>query len=144
VKKFTFRLDRVMDWRRTQARIEQAKLERLFGELRNIDAREDALRVQRAESEMAMIAESATTGFALAALATFQRFAVTETIRLGTKRQECRRRIAAQMQVMADKRRDVRLLERLREDRFKTWQTELGRESDRQADEAFLARRPRE
>ena len=34
MKKFCFPLDRVMEWRRTQARIEESKLERLYAELR--------------------------------------------------------------------------------------------------------------
>ena len=38
------------------------------------------------------------------------------------------------------KRREVRLLEKLKERRLRTWQEELGREIDREADEAYLAK----
>jgi flagellar export protein FliJ len=142
MENFTFRLDRVMDWRRTQTRIEQAKLEQLFRELQNIDAREDALLAQRTESEQELLTESGTTGFELAALDAFRQFTVAERFRLGATRRDCRKRIALQMQVVAGKRREVRLLEKLREQRLKSWQAELGRDVDRQADEAYLARWP--
>jgi flagellar export protein FliJ len=143
MKNFNFRLDRVMDWRRTQTCIEQAKLEQLFSELQSIDAREDALLAQRTESEQELLTESAATGFELATLDAFRQFTVAERSRLSTKRRDCGKRIALQMQVVAGKRRDVRLLEKLREQRLKSWQAELGRDVDRQADEAYLARWPR-
>jgi hypothetical protein len=51
MRKFRFPLDRVMDWRRTQARIEEAKLEQLHGEVRGIEARQAELNGQRTQSE---------------------------------------------------------------------------------------------
>lgn len=140
MKKFVFTLERVMDWRRTQARVEESKLERLYAELRGIDARQAAVLEERAESEEALRTANVSTGLELAALDAFQRFTVAERARLESARLECRKRSAAQIQIVAAKRRDVRLLERLREQRLKTWETELGREIDAQADEAFLAK----
>jgi flagellar export protein FliJ len=140
MKKFHFPLDRVMDWRRTQTRIEEAKLERLHREIRGIQARQAELDGQRTESEKALHGAASVTGLQLAELDAFQRFSVAENARLERQRTECGQRVAAQIQLVAEKRRDVRLLERLKEQRLKTWNSELGREIDAQADETYLAK----
>jgi flagellar export protein FliJ len=140
MKKFRFPLSRVMDWRRTQARIEESKLERLFTELREIDARVTELNEERTGSEMALIAAPSNTGADLAALGAFQRFAIVEQGRLAVKRAECAQRIAAQTQAVVARRRDVRLIEKLKERRLETWRADFGREIDAQAEEAYLAK----
>jgi hypothetical protein len=140
MKKFSFRLERVMEWRRTQARIEEAKLEGLFAEIRGIDRRQAALQEERTKSESELLAEPTATGMELAALDAFRRFSIAEHVRLEGQRADCRRRISAQLQEAARKRRDVRLLERLKEKRHKTWTLELDRETEKQAGESYLAR----
>lgn len=140
MKKFAFPLGRVMDWRHTQARIEESKLERLYGELRGIDARESALKAERAKAQAALLKASSVTGAELATLDNFRRFTVAEHTRLEKLRADCSARIAAQIQAVASKRRNVRLLERLKQQRFKTWEQEYGREIDAQADETYLAK----
>jgi len=140
MKQFTFPLNRVMDWRRAQTRIEESRLQRLLAEARGIDAREASLNEERAASERALLAGPAVTGFELAALDAFQRYTETERGRIAHARADCGRRIAAQLDVVNVKRREVRLLEKLKERRLRTWQEELGREIDREADEAYLAK----
>ncbi|HWZ29756.1 MAG TPA: hypothetical protein VNX18_00380 [Bryobacteraceae bacterium] len=140
MKKFSFPLGRVLDWRETQAIIEESKLERLYAELRVIDANEAALIRQRDESNRALLAAPATTGADLAALDTFRRFTAAEHVRLEQRRVDCSKRIAAQIQTLALKRREVRLLERLKARRFAAWNQEFNREIDAQADEAYLAK----
>ena len=66
MKQFTFPLNRVMDWRRAQTRIEESRLQRLLAEARGIDAREASLNEERAASERALLAGPAVTGFELA------------------------------------------------------------------------------
>jgi len=139
MKKFSFPLSRVMDWRRAQVRIEELKLERLYGDLHGIDGRARELNEERAASEKALIAAPAATGEEMAALGAFQRFAIAEQRRLGAKRVECEERIAAQMQAVTAKRRDERLIEKLKEKRLETWKQDLSREIDAQAEEAYLA-----
>jgi len=138
MKKFDFPLGRVMDWRATQARVEESKLESLYAELRAIEASESALMRQRSEAERAVLA--GTTGAVLNSLDTFRKFTISEHTRLEKLREECARRIAAQIQVVAAKRRDVRLLERLHDRRHQAWTRDLHREIDAQADEAHLAK----
>jgi flagellar export protein FliJ len=140
VKKFTFPLARVMDWRNTQARVEENKLERMYTDLRGIDARAAALDQEGALAQAAVIKSASVTGAELAALDSFRRFTVVEHRRLSKARADCSARVAAQIQVVASKRRDVRLLERLKEQRLKTWEHEYAKETDAEADEAFLAK----
>jgi hypothetical protein len=140
MKRFTFRLDRVLDWRNTQARIEETKLERLHVARRNIDAREAALEAARAQSETALLAGGKAMGQELAALDRFRRHVAAERLRLQPARQECGKQIAAQILVLAAKRRDVKLLEKIKQQRLDGWTSDLSREIDQQADEAFLAK----
>ena len=95
MKKFIFPLDRALAWRRTQARIEESKLERLHTALRTIDAREAALHDERTRSETALLSSAQVTGQELAALGAFQRHVRAEQARLKQARQECGKQIAA-------------------------------------------------
>jgi hypothetical protein len=140
MKKFEFSLGRVLDWRGTLARIEESKLERLYAELRAIESSEAALVAERTRSERALAEAASHTGAELAAHDTFRRFAVNEHTRLEQRRAECKKRISEQIPVVAQKRRDVRLLEHLKEKRHLDWQRDLAREIETQAGEIYLAK----
>src|SRR5260370_30076795 len=101
MKKFTFPLGRVMDWRDTQARIEESKLENLYAELRAIDTQIAAVLSARAQSDEAVVTAASVTGAELAAIDTFRRFSVAEHTRLDRIRCECSKRVATQIQVVA-------------------------------------------
>jgi hypothetical protein len=83
---------------------------------------------------------SSTTGSELAAVAAFRRFSVAEHTRLERLRADCSKRAAAQAQVVAGKRRDVRLLERLKQQRFTAWHAGFNHEITAQAEETHLAK----
>jgi hypothetical protein len=140
VKKFKFPLDRVMDFRRTQARVEEVKLEGLYAELRALDTREVALIQQKVQSEKALRAAKSVTGFDLELFATFREAMLVEQKRLDGARADCRRRIEAQLAVLTVKRRDVKLLGQLKEQRFSKWDKAMLKEIDQQAEEAYLAK----
>jgi hypothetical protein len=140
MKKFTFPLSRVLDWRAIQARTEESKLEVLYAELRGIDAQETLLVQELAASEQAVLRAGAATGAELAALDGFRRHVAARHTRLEQQRAECSQRVAAQIQIVVVRRRDVRLLDRLKQQRLNAWNQQLSREIDLQADEAYLAR----
>lgn len=140
MKKFTFPLGRVMDWRAVLVRAEETKLEQMYAELRAIDARTAQLDREREQSEQALIRVASATGAELAAADCFRKFAFNERIRLEGLRAGVQQRIAAQLQMVAKKRRDVKLLERLKKQRYEQWRTDFGREMDAKADESFLAK----
>ena len=140
MKKFEFKLDRVMDWRRTQARLEEAKLEHLFAGLREIDRKEAALLEQERESSQAVVDSDSVSGFDLGVLDAFKQTLVPQRIRFEMARVECRKQIAVQTQILAVKRRDVRLLEKLKAQRLTKWTAEMLREIDQQAEESYLSK----
>jgi hypothetical protein len=140
MKKFVFSLNRVMDWRDTQARVAESKLQKLHAELASIEARSTLLLKERSRSDLELLAAPSATGAELRAISAFRRFSVIEHTRLEALRTDFTRRIAAQLQVVVAKRRDVRLLERLKEQRFAAWQTDFNREIDAQAEESHLAK----
>lgn len=140
MKKFQFPLGRVMDFRRTQARVEEIKLEALYAELRAIEAREVASIQERVQSEKALKGAPSVTGFDLEVFASYREALKEEQKRMDKARADCRKRIDLQLQVLMVKRREVKLLEHLKERRFEKWEKEMFKEIDRQADEAYLAR----
>jgi flagellar export protein FliJ len=140
MKKFAFPLERVMDFRRMQARLEEVKLEGLYAELRATDAREAALIAQKRQSENALRTEKSVTGFDLELFATFREAMTIEQNRLQQARTASRKKIDAQFAVLVVKRREVKLLEKLKEQRFEKWEKEMFKEIDQQAEEAYLAK----
>ncbi len=140
MKKFEFPLSRVLDWRRTEAQIEESKLEQLFAELRGIEAREVTVRAELARSESVVRAAPALMGAELAVLDAFKRAAAQERLELQNAAALCQGKIARQAEVVTGKRREVKLLERLHQRKFDAWKVEFSREIDRQAEELHLAR----
>jgi hypothetical protein len=127
MKKFSFPLNRVMEFRRTQARLEEAKLEGLYAGLRAIDAREAALIKQRVQAEKGLKSAASVTGQELALFGAYGVAMREELKRMDKTRVECRKRIDAQLAILTVKRREVKLLEK-------------NKEIDSQAEEAYLAK----
>lgn len=140
MKNFQFPLASVLDWRRTRVRIEEATLERLYAELRDLEAAVARVQSEQAQSEKALLAAGSAMGAELAALDRFKRWAATEGARLRELSAGCQKRIAAQMETVVQKRRDVRLLERFHERKLTEWKQDLAREIDQQAEELNLGR----
>jgi flagellar biosynthesis chaperone FliJ len=144
MKKFTFSLERVLHLRQAQARIEEMKLERLYGERMAIDAQEQSLRDQRGRAESEIRARGEAAAGELAALDAFQQHVQAQVQRSRQARASCERRIQEQLHVVTGKRRDMKLLEKLKLTRQLAWKSELDREITQQAEETHLARWKRE
>src|SRR5580698_1132660 len=112
MKKFQFPLQRVLDWRQVQARLEESKLESLYAERRAIDSEITRLLGERERSDRLVAEGNGATGEDLAALSAFRRFSVAEHTRLDRLLVGCAQRIAAQMAIVVLKRRDAKLLEK--------------------------------
>ena len=140
MKKFAFPLGRVMEFRRTQARLEEAKLEGLYAALRAIDTREVALIEQGVHSEKALKSAASLTGHDLEVFSSYRQAMKEEQKRMDKARAECRKNIDAQLAVVMVKRREVKLLEKLKEQKFEKWEKEMFKEIDQQAEDAYLAK----
>jgi hypothetical protein len=141
MKKFVFPLSRVMDWRKTHVQLEQAKLERMNAELQDLESRAAILRADVERSHRALVVSRAATGAELSALDAYRRSAAAQCGLLETSALGCRKRIAAQLDVIIQRRREVRLLERLHDRKFSAWTADYAKEIDQQADELHLAAR---
>jgi hypothetical protein len=140
MKKFQFPLAQAMEWRRASLRLEEVKLEALYAELAGLKARANRLREARAQSEKETIDAASVTGAELKRLDAFTQASRIELERLQAASTECQKRIAAQTGMVVQKRRDVRLLERLHERKLAEWKSDFARELDKEAEELHLGR----
>jgi flagellar export protein FliJ len=143
MKKFSFPLSRVLDWRRTQAGIEEMKLSRLQAELHDIESRIAHARAERSDSEKDLIQSGCITGASLAALESFKKSVAVECARLESQAAATRKRIAQQCAAVTDARLNARLLEKLGQKKLAEWKTGFSREIDQQAEAAQGRRGPR-
>ncbi|MEQ1886961.1 MAG: hypothetical protein ABL967_18005 [Bryobacteraceae bacterium] len=137
MKRFTFPLERVLEWRRTQQRLEEIKLEGIHSELRLIDTEITAIKSQWGALHV-LPTTGGFTSLELAARDQFRRHLVLEQKRLSQARRTVETRLASQMNTLAKKRRDVLLLEKIRGRRWEEWSRALANEIDMQAAEAAL------
>src|SRR5579872_1377257 len=138
MKKFHFPLDRVLGWRRTQVRMEHIKLERMLAELRQLELQAAVVLAEREAAQRALVQSSSSLGAELAAFNSFRSSSAARSTALERDQSGCREKIRTHREVIALKERDVRLLEKLREDRLRLWHVEQDREIDQQAAESHL------
>jgi flagellar export protein FliJ len=140
VKRFVFRLESVLRWRRSLFEQEQNRLHALVAERDAILLRLKELEELRQRAEQALLEAPAVTGSELTALEAYRRRLNLERARKQQELTDCEARIEAQRQRVLEAQRRVRLLERLRERRFSEWEAELNRELEALAAESYLAR----
>jgi hypothetical protein len=140
MKKFTFPLERVLVWRRTQARVEEIKLEHLHADRHTLEARRKFLAGESIRTLTAIIRASPVTGSDLEALDRFRMSTAAQAVRVGVALRDLDRQIATQTEAVTARRRDVKLIEQLREEKFQKWQRAFQKEIDQQADESHLAK----
>jgi hypothetical protein len=140
MKKFAFPLERVLSWRHTQARLEEAAMGRTQAELQALDLRCAALGQSVQDARAKLLAAPSTTPVEIGALEHFRSSASAQTGFLLQTRRGLEQKLARQMQQVVERRREARLLEQLREQRLAAWQAAAAREIDQQAEESHLAR----
>lgn len=144
MKKFSFPLDRVLSWRQTQARLEEATLARLNTEVQNLDLRCASLDHSVHSARTQLLSAPSATPIEIGALEHFRSSASSQTRFLLQSRRTLEDQVTRQTEVVLERRREARLLEQLRDRRLHTWQAASAREIDQQADESFLARLTRD
>lgn len=139
MKKFSFGLDRVRQWRAEQVESEQFKLRRLFDERHALEAAGALLDRERAEAEKNVRLQTILDAQQLGALDSFRLYVKSENLRLAGRIVDCDHRIAEQRQRLLDLRRQFRLLERMKQREWDDWNRALTRETDGLAAEVHLA-----
>jgi len=140
MKKFRFPLEKLLRYRRARLVAEQGKLERILAEQRTVQDRRAAL-----EREDRVVMENlrrlpVLTSVELEAASAFRRFAEAETARLISVEGELASRLERQREALLAARREVEVLERLRERKYDDWRRELDREMESQVADLVVAR----
>jgi hypothetical protein len=140
MKTFRFPLERVLAWRHAQLDREEQLLKQLRGSLAALEnaGRELALALTRAAAGLPGLAPlDARDCFAMAG---YQAHVRGQQQVLRARRRDCERRIEEQQERWLELRRQVRLLERLKERRLAEWQAGADREIEELAGESYLAK----
>ena len=139
MKSFRFSLDKVLEWRRTQLELEEARYRQQVEALAALDRERARLEASGAAAEQQVRAWNPVAGCELEALGTFRLHMKHRELDLARPRADCLKKLAAQQKAMLEARRRVRLLERLRERRLSEWTHERDRELEELASESYLA-----
>jgi flagellar export protein FliJ len=139
VTTFSFRLERVLRWRRTQLDVEQFALGRLTAECARWDAMLAKLDRARDEANALMRSSGPVSGADLGALARYQEHLEKQRKAGMDRRRECEKRTEQQRARLLKARREHRLLEKLRQARRAEWEAAVDREFEALAAEAYLA-----
>lgn len=142
--KFEFRLQRVLEWREERLRLEESRLERLYGELRALELRRAELEAARAAADRSLLHAPSAAADDLHSLQDFRDYVHYQRQLLASQNADCERRIGEQRGLVVEARRQFRLLERLRDKKLAAWEADFNRELEMQASEAFLAKFARE
>jgi len=138
--RFEFRMEGVLNWRRTQMEAEESRLKQLVAERGGIDREIASLDAERALAELRVRETRMIPAPELWALEGYRLGARNRGLALEERRRECERCVAAQRGKVAEARRRFRLLDRLRERRWAEWQYLEQRERENLAGDAYLAR----
>jgi flagellar export protein FliJ len=140
VKRFEFRLARVRDFRRRQLDIEDAKIEVLRVERRQLDAESLRLKNEVAGTRNSLMVTGSVDAQELVAADHYLHSLAIEGKRQAVKLADWQQRTAKQQQVMVEARRRLRLLEKLEEKQLRLWKEEADREQENLSAELYLAR----
>lgn len=140
MKKFAFPLDRALNWRRLQSDQERTSLEKLTGEGQAIAVREKRVRSERAEQERGLAHGLYLDSAYVATLPRWQQQVKQSLLDIAAEQRAVDARVATQREKFQEAERAVRLLERLRERRVASWESERAKEEETFAAEAYLAR----
>lgn len=137
--RFHFPLQRVLDWRKTQLELEEAKFRQRAAELVGVEKARAELQAGAVHTEFEVRKWGSVGGSELGSLAEYRAHVKVEEGRLAARRAECARALAAQQASMLEARRRCRLLEKLKERRLAEWKAAADKELDEIASESFLA-----
>ena len=144
MKKFNFPFERAMDWREKKAEQERLELQRLNSARNTLERRQEDLLAAAGEANRSLAEAAHVSGADLRHTATFLASLRTSAQDLQKLHQLCQSEIEAQTQRCLVADRDFKLLSRLRDQRFASWQYEYNRESEQTAAEAWQSARSRE
>ena len=137
---FRFPLKKVLDWRRVQLGVEEARYKQQAAELAGLDRERAELEAAGIRTEVQVRAWNPVAGHELGALDAFRAHVKARETEIALRRMESARKLGEQQKVMLEARRRCRLLERLEERRLAEWRAACAHELDALAEESYLAK----
>jgi hypothetical protein len=124
MKPFQFRLERVLTWRGMQLALAEAKVEQLIAGLRTTEAAIAELVQLRAAAQSSLGRAAQLSGANLKTLEMSRIWTIREEKKLAAQKTGLQQSIEAQNRCVAEARRGVKLVERLKEQRYVKWKAE--------------------
>lgn len=139
MQRFRFTLERVRQWRREQAEIEEGALGKLVARRQSLIDRMGLLQRERSEGDAALVRCTTVQAQELAAVESARQWFKIEATRLVLQVRETDKQIELQRARVVQARRNYELLQRLKDRALHKWQQEADRELDQLAADVFLS-----
>jgi len=139
LKRFVFRLERLLIWRRLEKEQQEGRLQALFHERQQQDAVRIALETGARMAEESVLRQDVFIE-ERQALGNYRRFLTNERLRLGRLRTELEGRIEAQRLLLVEAERKLEALRNMREDKQAAWRCQMEKEQGDLVDELVVAR----
>ncbi|SRR5579872_5650471 len=136
---FSFRLERVLQWRQAQLDLARAAMSRVTAECARWDATLAKLADARTQAEGLLQTQGPVSGAELGALSRYQAHIEQQRKIALDRRRDCEIRLEQQRARLLEARREHRLLEKLRQVRRAEWELAVDREFEALAAETYLA-----
>jgi flagellar export protein FliJ len=140
MKAFRFRLDRVLDWRRTELDMEETRLKQLQAARAALARELEELKAAHENARRTLLTQPRVDGADLQILSGYNTAAKLACARLDERRRAADRAAAVQQQKLLEARRRLRLLESLKDRRLAEWKYEAERQTE--ADSPPVVKRP--
>jgi flagellar protein FliJ len=144
VKTFRFPLQRVLEWRALQLRVEEEKLAGLQQHLASLLQLGEKLTAERNRSQAQLFSSGTAVGSDLQSWALYQARLVKQQEILKIQLAQCEKLTLEQRQRLLKARTDHRVLEKLKERRWRQWVYLNDRELEDTAAEVYLSKWSRE
>ncbi len=144
MKTFRFPLQRVLEWRALQLRVEEEKLAGLQQHLASLLQLGEKLAAERNRSQAQLFSSGTAVGSDLQSWALYQARLVKQQEILKIQLAQCEKLTLEQRQRLLKARTDHRVLEKLKERRWRQWVYPNDRELEDTAAEVYLSKWSRE
>jgi flagellar export protein FliJ len=139
MRAYQFRLQRALEWRRTQLDMEENRLRQAAAVLEAMALEAVKIELVKSRAEVAVRQSPAVDAGDLWALAAYRQRLLAELQALAQRRQDAEKTLAEQRRKVLEAQRRVLLLENLDQRRRAEWSRQQDRELEALASESFLA-----
>lgn len=139
MKRFTFRVERLLQWRTLEKDQEEGRLRKLLSEVERLEA-ERILLENKAQAAEESVRRPDVLNEERQALGNYRRFIARERLRLQRLRAELESRIQTQRRLVVEAERKVEALKHMRDDKLAEWRSQTDKEQGDFVDGLIVAR----